>query len=76
MSKKRRKQKKRKERTPNLPQEVVASVGKKAKRASVTLRTKGDFNPDYSHVIKDLRRIGILAGSFIVILIVLSIVLN
>ena len=31
-----------------------------------------DFNPDYSPVIKDLRRIGTLAGSFFVILIVLS----
>ncbi len=31
-----------------------------------------DFNPDYSYVIKDLRRIGALAGTFIVILIVLS----
>lgn len=31
-----------------------------------------EFNPDYSYVKKDLRRIGVLAGSFILILIVLS----
>ena len=31
-----------------------------------------DFNPDYSYVRKDLKRIGILAGSFIGILIVLT----
>ncbi len=31
-----------------------------------------DFNPDYSYVVKDLKRIGALAGSFFVILIVLS----
>jgi hypothetical protein len=31
-----------------------------------------DFNPDYSYVKKDLRRIGTLAGTFMVILIVLS----
>ncbi len=31
-----------------------------------------EFNPDYSHVISDLKRIGTLAGSFLVILIVLS----
>jgi hypothetical protein len=31
-----------------------------------------DFNPDYTPVIKDLRRIGMLAGSFFVILIVLA----
>ncbi|HNT55171.1 MAG TPA: hypothetical protein PKG95_10695 [Anaerolineaceae bacterium] len=31
-----------------------------------------EFNPNYDYVIKDLRRIGLLAGSFFVILIVLS----
>lgn len=30
------------------------------------------FNPDYSYVAKDLRRIGILAGTFVGILVVLS----
>jgi hypothetical protein len=30
------------------------------------------FNPDYSSVIKDLRRIGMLAGSFIFVLVVLT----
>jgi hypothetical protein len=30
------------------------------------------FNPDYSQTIKDLKRIGILAGTFIGVLIVLS----
>lgn len=33
---------------------------------------RDEFNPDYSYVIKDLRRIGTLAGTFLVILIVLS----
>jgi hypothetical protein len=31
-----------------------------------------EFNPDYSVVISDLKRIGMMAGSFIVILVVLS----
>ena len=31
-----------------------------------------DFTPDYSHVVSDLKRIGMLAGSFFVVLIVLS----
>ena len=31
-----------------------------------------EFNPDYSHIITDLKRIGVLAGSFIVILVALS----
>lgn len=30
------------------------------------------FNPDYSYVIKDLRRIGLLAGTFFSILVILS----
>lgn len=34
-----------------------------------------DFNPDYSYVKKDLRRIGILAGSFFAVLIALSFIL-
>ena len=31
-----------------------------------------EFNPDYSQTIKDLNRIGVLAGSFFTLLIVLS----
>jgi hypothetical protein len=31
-----------------------------------------EFNPDYTHVKHDLSRIGILAGAFFVILVVLS----
>jgi hypothetical protein len=31
-----------------------------------------EFNPDYSIIKRDLRRIGVLAGTFIVILVVLS----
>lgn len=34
------------------------------------------FNPDYSYVYKDLRRVGILAGIFIITLIVLSFLLK
>lgn len=35
-----------------------------------------EFNPDYTYVIKDLKRIGTLAGTFFVILIVLSFIIN
>ncbi len=31
-----------------------------------------EFNPDYTYIKRDLGRIGVLAGSFFVILIVLS----
>ena len=34
------------------------------------------FNPDYQYVIKDLRRVGILAGSFIIVLVALAIYLR
>ena len=42
--------------------------------ASFSRRMVGqsEFKPDYSYVISDLKRIGVLAGSFFVILIVLS----
>ncbi len=49
------------------------STGAGAAR-SVSRRTTStvEFNPDYSYVVKDLKRIGILAGSFFAILIALS----
>jgi hypothetical protein len=31
-----------------------------------------EFNPDYTHVRRDLRRIALLAGSFVLILVALS----
>ena len=46
------------------------------KASSAPMRTatspSESFHPDYSDVKKDLRRIGILAGSFVSILIVLA----
>ena len=42
-----------------------ASVAPTANRAT-------EFNPYYSHVKRDLNRIGVIAGSFFVILIALS----
>jgi hypothetical protein len=38
--------------------------------------TAQEFNPDYTHILKDLKRIGIMAVSFVAILIVLSFILN
>jgi hypothetical protein len=41
--------------------------------SSTTMKTADQgFNPDYTYVIKDLRRIGLLAGTFFVILVILS----
>lgn len=53
-------------------QETAQSTGiAKAKR-----RGEPEFNPDYTYVIKDLKRIGALAGTFLVILVLLAFVLN
>lgn len=35
-----------------------------------------EFKPDYSYVVTDLKKIGILAGSFIAVLVVVSFFLN
>jgi hypothetical protein len=43
-----------------------------ARRPLASTPAATEFNPDYSNVKHELKRIGILAGSFFVILIVLS----
>ena len=35
-----------------------------------------EFNPDYSYVINDLKRIGLLAGFFLIVLVVLAFILR
>ncbi len=47
-----------------------------AKEEASSVGRSTNFNPDYSHIVKDLGRIGTLAGSFIVILVVLSFFLH
>ena len=53
-------------------------MAKNNKRASVSVassasrNTATEFNPDYTHIKRDLGRIGVLAGSFFAVLIVLS----
>jgi hypothetical protein len=54
----------------------VSSAVTPVEKASVA-RSHGravasEFNPDYTYVKQDLKRIGILAGSFFVILVALS----
>ena len=39
-------------------------------------RLPDNFNPDYTYVVQDLRRIGMLAGIFISILVILAIFLR
>jgi hypothetical protein len=50
-------------------------MSKKNKRqvsGVVTSSQKNEFNPDYSQIKRDLKRIGTLAGTFIIILVVLA----
>ena len=41
-------------------------------KRSASVNTRDEFNPDYSIVKRDLKRIGILAGSLITVLVILS----
>jgi hypothetical protein len=62
----------------------AASAGAaSARAASAGVRSFGrrapvavEFNPDYTYILKDLKRIGALAGTFFVILIVLSFIIK
>lgn len=64
--------KKVKKRSTNAPTAVVAKTETATPKAAVSRTQSAEFNPDYSYVKKDLKRIGILAGSFFVVLVVLS----
>jgi hypothetical protein len=56
-------------------------MAKKNKRQGTSVSvtpstTRTEFSPDYTHVRKDLKRIGTLAGFFIVVLVALSFILR
>jgi hypothetical protein len=68
MSKKR----KRQIRVDNARKSVASQSPASPSLSGTTRSWRDDFNPDYTYVIKDLRRIGTLAGTFLLILIVLS----
>lgn len=68
MSKKTKRQTTRKTTTVVTAPAPAPSISANGKSRS----TYGEFNPDYTPVIKDLKRIAILAGSFFVVLILLS----
>ncbi|MBT3323203.1 MAG: hypothetical protein HN392_13045 [Anaerolineae bacterium] len=52
----------------------MAKKTKRVKSAS-RARTAEEFNPDYTEIKTDLKRIALLAGMFLTILIILSFVL-
>ncbi len=68
MSKKSKKRQSRKKRTTSSQVSVQAATVK----SEQTKTYNSGFDPDYSKTIKDLKRIGILAGTFITFLVVLS----
>jgi len=51
---------------------IAVSSDQTINRSYLRTQGSGEFNPDYSYVIRDLKRIGIMAGSFFLILIALS----
>ena len=67
------KQTKSKHRSVNTTPTAVPVV-KQAKSAVKTMGKSfsAEFNPDYSYVVQDLKRIGTLAAIFFVVLVVLS----
>ena len=68
-----KKSKKKRIRQPSVPQ-VSTSEPDKPTLSSRAQRSAAerDFQPDYSYVKKDLKRIALIAGSFVIILIILS----
>ena len=70
MSRKSKKRQSRRKRETS--QSAQAAVSPEAK----TRKYESEFNPDYSDTIKDLKRIGILAGTFFAILLGLSVYFN
>ena len=55
--------------------EISPASEKSVPDALVGNRPTG-FNPDYHIVIRDIRRVGVLAGSFIIILVILAFFLH
>jgi len=53
-----------------MPKKNRRQAGKSA--AFITPQRQTEFNPNYTHIKRDLSRIGVLAASFFVILIALS----
>ena len=57
---------------PNRKTNKNPSVRAEISTTATTSSRVPAFNPDYSYVSKDLRRIAILAGTFVTILVILS----
>jgi hypothetical protein len=59
-----------------MPKKVKRQYSRTTTTAAMSsTRATAEFNPDYSNTVRDLKRIGLLAGIFFAILIVLKFVL-
>ncbi len=72
----RRVKKKRKKRASASSPEPAAKDEAKAEPANETLSATDQFRFDYAYVIKDLRRVLILAGTMFALLIILNLILQ
>ncbi len=59
-----------------MPKKTRRQVSRTAAFMPAQRTTTAEFNPDYTYIRRDLRRIGMLAGGFFVILIALSFFLH
>ncbi len=66
--------KKQKRQVPQSAAPVSSSASPSFRRTITT--SPAEFAPDYTYIKNDLKRIGALAGSFFVILIVLSFIIK
>ena len=58
--------------TKAAPVAAAETVSRSSGFASSARSADKEFNPDYSYVVKDLKRIGVLAGVFFSTLIILA----
>lgn len=61
--------KKRQTRSSKRQTRTTSGTPRQSVRSTATVE---EFNPDYSQTIKDLKRIGLLASSFFIILVTLA----
>ena len=52
--------------------QMAKRISRRTTVSVTTAAARTEFNPDYTYVKRDLRRIGVLAGSFFGLLIILS----
>ena len=64
--------KKKKRSQPNIPEATLRRYAPGKSGSASRVKGDEDFNPDYSHIVKDLKRIAVLGASFFLILILLS----